>query len=77
MMKYIIVAILAALLGAGIEFERGTHDIKITYMQLGVSYACGRNAGIKYAIATIKPDEALAPELPQCVDNRMLWEAMQ
>jgi hypothetical protein len=76
-MKYIIVAILAALLGAGIEFERSTYDIKLVGAQLGVAYGCGRNAGMMYAIKMFKPDEAGERELPQCSTYRLRWEALQ
>ena len=76
-MKYVIVAILAALLGAGIEFERNTHETKIsTLLQFGIAYGCGRNAGMEYAIKKINPGAEHLAELPQCSDYRMLWEAL-
>lgn len=80
-MKYIIVAIIvvipAALLGAGIEFERGTSKIKINYAQLGFAYGFGNVAGMKHAIKVLKPDEELPLEQTKCSDYRMLWEAVQ
>ena len=76
-MKYVIVAILASLLGAGIEFERGNHEIHASYAQLGGAYGCGDLAGKKYAIKTLKPDAERLPELSVCADYRMLWEAVR
>ena len=73
-MKYIIVAILAALLGAGIEFERGNREIKIAYMQLGGSYGCGELAGKKSAIKMLAPDAEQLPEMSWCADFRDMWE---
>ena len=75
-MRYIIVAILAALIGAGIEFERNRQAPNV-YAQLGVAYGCGRNAGMMYAIKMFKPTEDVGREIPQCSDYRMLWEAIK
>jgi hypothetical protein len=75
-MRYIIVAILAALIGAGIEFERNRHAPNI-YAQMGLAYGCGNNAGMKAGIKILKPDEAVPPELSTCADYRMLWESVK
>ena len=76
-MRYIIGAILGIMLGAGIEYERGGHEIKLAYMQLGGAYGCGELAGKKYVIHTLKPDAEQLPELPWCADFRDMWERSQ
>ena len=76
-MKYIIGGVLGVMLGGGIEFERANHETQIsTLVQFGAAYGCGRNAGMMYAIKKIKPDTEQMPELSQCSDYRMMWEAL-
>jgi uncharacterized membrane protein YebE (DUF533 family) len=76
-MKYIIGAILGMMLGAGIEYERGGHEIHTSYAQLGAAYGCGDLAGKKYAIKTLNPAAEQMPEISICSDYRMLWEAVK
>ena len=76
-MKYVIVAILCLLLGAGFEFERNKHETHNVYVQLGAAYGCGDLAGKKYAIKVLNPDVEQIPEMSWCSDYRMLWEAVK
>jgi hypothetical protein len=76
-MKYIIVAILCLLLGAGIEYERSKHETRNVYAQMGAAYGCGDLAGKRYAIKTLNPAAEQAPEMSICSDYRMLWEAVK
>lgn len=73
-MKYIIVAILALLIGGGLEFERGNREIKLAYAQLGGAYGCGVLAGTKSAIKMLSPQTEQLPEMPWCADFRDMWE---
>ena len=76
-MKYIIGAILGMMIGGGIEYERGKHEIRNIYVQMGGAYGCGDLAGKKYAVKTLDPNKQQSPELSVCADYRMLWEAVK
>jgi hypothetical protein len=76
-MKYVIGGILGFMLGAGVEMERNKYTPVGAYAQFGVAYGCGEVAGTKNAIKVFKPENEQRPELPQCSDYRMLWEAVR
>ena len=64
-MRYVIVAILAALIGAGLEFERGKSDIQAAS---DTGYGCGRHD----AMQTASSDPA-DYDLPPCDEVRRKW----
>jgi hypothetical protein len=73
-MKYVIVAILAALLGAGLEFERGNLEIRLAHKEIGLAYGCGALAATRGAVKQLDPTKEFVEERPWCAEYRKQWE---
>jgi len=67
-MRYIIIAILALLLGGGLEYERGR--VHYAY-ELGNAYGCGALA--ERRAESDHPENT--PERPWCAQYRKIWES--
>jgi hypothetical protein len=67
-MRYIIVAILAALVGGGIEFERSTYDIKAAS---DLAYGCGRHDAL--ANPNSPSYDPAEYDMPPCDAIRRAW----
>lgn len=68
-MRYIIIAILALLLGGGLEYERG----RVHYgYELGNAYGCGLIEERKRLLPSAEDSDT--PERPWCAAYRKSWE---
>ena len=68
-MRYVIVAILALLLGGGLEFERARTHYAV---ELGTAYGCGFTAARRLDRPAEDPLDN--EEHPWCVEYRKTWE---
>jgi hypothetical protein len=69
MIRYVIVGVLALLIGGGLEMERNRIHYRV---ELGIAYGCGRAAARNVYYPSKDPLDN--EEQPRCVEYRKTWE---